>query len=413
VKDVGAPPANVAVAALRVEDGRAIASIRNSGDRVRDVRTRLTLDGRIVGESVSVAAHGSADAVFASVRPSTSSVAVATIDDPDGIPGDNTRYAVFGGGAAAASLVVTASGDLDKDAWYVRHAIANLRGVAAVDVGGWTAEALNRYGAVILLSTRGLERRGREKLAAYVNAGGGLLIAAGPDVDGDVVADVLGSGTPLVVGRPFQGRQSASSGSMTLAPADVRHPIFRAFGAEVASLGLVQFRGVARVAGPSCQTIARFTSGEAAVLDCSAGHGRALVVASDLGNRWNDFPVRASFVPFLDQSARYLADSVSRGSEYVVGEVPIGVAAVPGVATVKASGGSRRVVVNVDPKESEIDRMSPAEFQASITRLKDAASKDARADVSAEEDRQHVWQYLLAAMMVALLAEGIVAGRTA
>jgi hypothetical protein len=193
----------------------------------------------------------------------------------------------------------------------------------------------------------------------------------------------------------------------------VRHPIFRSFGAEVASLGLVQFHVVARVSGRSCQAIARFTSGDAAVLDCVTGNGRAIVVASDLNNRWNDFPVRASFVPFLDQASRYLSDSARRASEYLVGDVPAGVAAVPGVATVGDAGGSRRVVVNVDPRESETDHMSPTDFQASITRLTDAWGREVRADIAAQENRQHLWQYLLAAMILALAAEGVVAGRMA
>ena len=415
VGDVGAPPGNLAVEALRADGDRVVASIRNSGDRARDAHTRLTVDGRAAGEStVTVAARASADAVFANVR--AAGVAIATVDDAGGIPGDNGRYALTGGNEAARSLVITTSGNLDRDAWYVRHAIAGLRGSAAAELGGWTDEALARYGTVLLLSTRGLGRRGREKLAAYANAGGSVLIAAGPDVDGDVVADVLGSGAPLEMKTangdpervaPQDSPKAAPQSSLSLAPADVRHPIFRSFGAEVASLGLVRFRSVAHVSGRSCQTIARFTSGDAAVLDCAAGNGRAIVVASDLDNRWNDFPVRASFLPFLDQSVRYLSSHQSRGTEYLVDEVPAGVAGVPGVAMV----GSRRVVVNVDPRESDVDRLSAADFQASITRLKHVAAQDVRADVADEEHRQHLWQYLLAAMIAALLAEGVVAGR--
>jgi len=418
VRDVGAPPDNLAVASLRADGDRVVASIRNSAGRARDVRVRLTIDGQAAGETtVTVAAHGASGAVFANARPV--GVAVATVDDAGGIPGDDSRYALMGGSADARSLVVTTSGNLDRDAWYVRHVIAG-RGLAAADLGGWTDEALGRYGSVLLLSTRGIERRGREKLAAYANAGGGLLIAAGPDVDGEVVADVLGAGTPLAMaaGDPervaLQRSEAAPQDVLTLAPADVRHPIFRAFGAEVASLGLVRFRRVAHVSGPSCRTIARFTSGDAAVLDCAAGNGRAIVVASDLNGRWNDFPVRASFVPFLDQAARYLADAASRGSEYLVGEVPTGLAGVPGVTTtLTASGGSRRVVVNVDPDESAIDRLSPADFQASITRVKNSAARDVRAGAAGDENRQHLWQYLLAAMILALAAEGVVARRMA
>jgi hypothetical protein len=433
VKDVGPLTENLSVETLRAAGDRLVASVRNASDRARDVRTRLTVDGRAAGQTVvTVAARGAADAVFPNVRPSTSlpstslragragAVAAVIVDDPGGIPGDNARYALVGGQSTAASLAVTTSGDLERDAWYVSHALAGVRGVSAADLSGWTDDALSGYGAVVVLSTRGLERRGRERLAAYVNAGGGLLIAAGPDVDAEVIADVLGPGAALefkAVGDPErvapQEGAAPERAALRLAPADVRHPIFRSFGAEVASLGLVQFHVVARVSGRSCQAIARFTSGDAAVLDCVTGNGRAIVVASDLNNRWNDFPVRASFVPFLDQASRYLSDSARRASEYLVGDVPAGVAAVPGVATVGDAGGSRRVVVNVDPRESETDHMSPTDFQASITRLTDAGGREVRADIAAQENRQHLWQYLLAAMILALAAEGVVAGRMA
>ena len=414
VKDVGPLAENLSVEALRADGDRVTASVRNMGARAREVRVRSTVDGRAAGQSaITVAAHGAGDAVFQNARGAhTISVAV---DDPLGIPGDNTRYGLLGGPSTATVLAVTTSGDLERDAWYVRHALAGVRGVSAAELSGWTDDALGRFGAVAVLSTRGLERRGRERLAAYVSGGGGVLIAAGPDIDGDVIADVLGAGELLEIKALRGDAESVALRSpMMLAPADVRHPIFRSFGSEVASLGLVQFRSVARVKGRSCQTIARFTSGDAAVVDCAAGSGRAIVIASDLNNRWNDFPVRASFVPFLDQAVRYLSDNATRASEYLVGEGPAGVAVVPGVTTAAgAAGASRPIVVNVDPRESEVERMSVADFQASITRLKDAGAQDVRADISARESRQHLWQYLLAAMILALAAEGVVAGRMA
>src|SRR5262249_58353162 len=124
------------------------------------------------------------------------------------------------------------------------------------------------------------------------------------DVDGSVVADVLGRGA-----RRQVPANEGKTPLLALAPADVRHPIFRAFGAEVASLGLVSFRSAARIGGSTCQTLAKFTSGSAAVVDCSSGDGHAIVVASDLNNQWNDFPLRASFVPFVQETVRYLSSS--------------------------------------------------------------------------------------------------------
>jgi hypothetical protein len=185
----------------------------------------------------------------------------------------------------------------------------------------------------------------------------------------------------------------------------------------VASLGLVTFRTAARIGGSACQTLAKFTSGDAAVIDCTAGDGHAIVVASDLNNQWNDFPLRASFVPFVHETVRYLSTSSDRGGEYVVGDVPPGVPPVPGVVSASSLSGSRsrvrKVVVNVDSRESDPSRISADEFQAAVTRLKDAGATETRASVAGQESTQHLWQFLLASMIATLAVEGIVAARSA
>ena len=133
------------------------------------------------------------------------------------------------------------------------------------------------------------------------------------------------------------------------------------------TLGLVTFRRVAHIEGAACQTIARLTTGEAAMLDCEAGEGRAIVLASDLDNRWNDFPLRATFVPFVHETLRYLAGGRSQTARVLVADVPAGVPPTPGFATIsraaRASVETRRVAVNVDPRESDLTRMSVDEFQ--------------------------------------------------
>lgn len=419
VRDVGALPDNLAIVALRSEGDRAVVTVRNDSPRAREAVTRLTVDGRPAGAtSVSAGPHGTAEAVFAGV---SGREAAASVDDRDGLQADNVRYALLSGASRAVALAVTATGDLERDAFYAGQALAaggagaGLSGVAAVaagQLGTWTNARIAGSTAVLLLSTRGLERRGRELLTSYVALGGGLLIAAGPDVDGDVAADVLGASVRL---RMLPPAERGGGDPLSLAPADVRHPVFQAFGPAAASLGLVRFGRAATISASGCQTLAKFTSGEPAVIDCAIGNGRAIVVASDLNNRWNDFPQHATFVPFLHEAVRYLSSARAHGSEYLVGEVPAGLAPVPGIATMpaaEASGPGRRVVVNVDPGESEPARISEDEFGTAIARLKDAGVTEARAAEADRESRQHLWQYLLAAMMVALAVEGVVAART-
>ncbi len=421
VADVGAPPPNLAVTSLRSEGDRVIATVRNAGASARETRVRFTIDDRAAGEATaSVGPNQSTDVTLAGVADGTA--AAASIEDRDGIQADNVRYAVLETTNRPALLVVTSSGDLDREAFYVQQALAataldrrtfEIVGTGGAQLSTWSREQLAPHAAVLLLSTRGLERRGREALADYVRHGGGVLIAVGPDVDGEVVADVLGADSALRIVTPGDGKAEPRA----LAPADVRHPIFQTFRANAATLGLVKFQRVARIGGSGCQTLARFTTGETALLDCAAGDGRALVIASDLNNRGNDFPLHATFVPFLHEAVRYLASARPPDGGYLVGEVPPGVPPAPGIATLpesptSATGRPRRVAVNIDPRESDPARLSVEEFQSAVTRLKDVGASDARAEAGQQEDRQHVWEYVLAMMIALLAVEGVVASRT-
>jgi hypothetical protein len=286
-----------------------------------------------------------------------------------------------------------------------------VKSVSGAQLSAPAGETLTSYAAVMVLSTRGLERRGREALASYVRNGGGVLVAVGPDVDGDVVADVLGSASTLRVATA-----GVKPGPRALAPGDVRHPIFQPFAANPAVLGLVTFDTVARIGGSACQTLARFTTGDPAVIECPAGDGRALVLASDVGNRWNDFPLHATFVPFAHEVVRYLASARAHASDYLVADAPAGVPRRPGVFTVgdvsSQSAPARHVAVNVDPREADPSRLSVEEFLSAVTRLKDAAVSPARIEARQQEDEQHLWRYLLAVMTIALALEGMIAART-
>ena len=50
IADVGAPPPNLAVAAVRLAGDRLIASVRSTDSRPRDTRVRVAVDGRPSGE---------------------------------------------------------------------------------------------------------------------------------------------------------------------------------------------------------------------------------------------------------------------------------------------------------------------------------------------------------------------------
>jgi len=427
VADVGPLPPDLAVTAVRLLTDRVVATIHNGGPRARDARVRLTVDGKPSGDATaSLGSNQSGDVTFP--RPPRGDAAIVSVEDPDGLPADNVRYAVLSGSGRPGVLVVGGSGNLSRDAFYLEHALgAGQSGGRGYDVVGTsgsqlsadasaanaaasTDERLTGRAAVVLVSTQGLERRGRERLAAYVRSGGGLLVVAGPDVDGEVAADVLGTAASLKIVNPQSKRDAG-----TLAPSDVRHPIFRPFPGNSATLGLVRFQEAARIDGAGCQVLARFTGGGNAILECTAGEGRAIVLASDLNNRWNDFPLHSSFVPFLHETVRYLSSARAAVADYTVGAVPPGVPGTPGVHALDGRPGAapRRVAVNVDPREVDPARLSVEDFDGAITRLQGSTSAAARLEARQQEDDQHLWQYAIALMIVTLVVEGVVAARTA
>jgi von Willebrand factor type A domain/Aerotolerance regulator N-terminal len=417
--DVGPLPPNFAVTAIKVDGTRAVVTVRNIAPTQMETRVSLAVDGRPSGDrTLSLGPNQSADATFESVTHGT--VATATVVDAEGLQPDNVRYAAFDESRPAV-LVVTADGGLNRDAFYVEQALAaastsgplyKVSGASAARLGALADWSLRRSAAIVLLSTSGLDKRGRDRLAAYARAGGGILLAAGPDVDGELVRGVFGDAAGLQVTKGDEQPLARA-----LVASDVRHPIFQPFGADLATLALVRFRRVSKISGAGCQIVARFTTGEAALLDCPTGDGRGLILASDLDHRWNDFPVHPSFVPFVHEAIRYLAGQRAGSEDYSIATAPPGVPRVAGIATLATAAGVTtdapvRVAVNVDPKEADPARISAEDFRSAITPLQNAGLSESGITARRREDRQHLWQYVLGMMVLVLALEGLVASRT-
>jgi len=411
--DVGAPAANLAITNAEARGNQIVASVRNAGP-ARDVRVSLTIDGKHAADAVQpIDAGETRDVAIAS---SKGTEAVVSVDDPAGIQGDNARYVVLDNASQPAVLVVTTNGDLRRDAFYVQQALSasaasagfRVEGVAGSALGTMDAQQLGAAEAVLLMSTRGVDAKSRALLSEYLEKGGGLFVAASADVDGDVLSDLVG-------GAMSESAVAAPAGRTErhLARIDPRHPVLQPFSADVATLGLATFRQIATLAAKACDTIASFTTGEPAMLDCPVGDGRALVFASDLDNHDNDLPLKATFVPLLLESIRYVGAGHRRGTSFVIGETPPGVAPRPGFATLTTGRVARRVAVNVNPAELDTQRVSPDDFQAAVARLRDAGKADAQLKSSDAEGRQRIWQYLLAAAIAVLVAESVVSMRTA
>jgi len=138
------------------------------------------------------------------------------------------------------------------------------------------------------------------------------------------------------------------------------------------------------------------------------GRGRVVLFASDLSRRWNDFPLNPAFVPFTIETVRHAAGSSDRRRDYVVAEAPEGVSAEPGGYDV----AGRRIVVNVDPRESAVAVLTAADFEKMLKPGDAVSAEPVELRAQQVEGRQSLWRYGLLLMMLALVAESVV-GRSA
>jgi hypothetical protein len=307
-------------------------------------------------------------------------------------------------------LIVTTAG-APQSGFYLTHALeaaaeddesgAGVEGrlVSGTAVSSMPAQEVARFAAIAILSTRGLDRRARETVGGFVRHGGGVLIAAGPDVEPAVLSTVFDW-------KPALARVDQPPRAVALSATDVRHPIFRPFGPLVANLGQVRFDRTWRVPDDGWDVAARFTDGAPALLERTEGEGRVVLFASDVDRRWNDFPLHPAFVPFAVEAVRYASGVHDQARDYLVARVPAGARSVPGIY--HAQSDNRPVAVNVDPRESGIARLTAEELQGMVDRLAPAPNGPAELQALQTEARQHYWQYGLLLMIAALVGESMV-----
>jgi hypothetical protein len=408
VEDVGAPETNLAVTSLRIEGAEAVAVVQNFSARPASDQVIFAVDAQRVGAVPVALAAGATTEARVPLANVASGGLSASISDRDGYSADNERYAMLDAADAISVLALTPGGH-PSESLYLERALTvaeGTRGFRFRSLGGagLTAidpAALEPVGVIAVLSTRAVAQRGRERLAEFVRGGGGLLIAAGADVDPAIVKDALAG----LVETSWEARPAQA---LTFAPDDSRHPVFRVFGGA-GTLGNVGFSRAVRITAPaSASVIARYSDGSPALVEEVTTGGRVLVFGSDLNYRWNDFPLQPGFVPFVHETMRYLASQRTSRTEYLVGELQA--ATTPGVINLPGPA-SRRIAINVDPRESDPARMSAETFQEGISRLNAAAARSREAAAQEREDGQFLWWYGLLLMVVSLAAEGILGRR--
>ena len=384
-----------------------------------------------------------------------------TVSVEDSMPEDNTLYfnvrviprikAILIRGPAVASQRAAA--------FFLSKALApgerspfQVRTVTAAKA---TAGDVLGARVAILLDVVDVPARVADALRSLLNRGGGVLFLPGDRTQAAAFNQTFADLAPCKLRRKLTPRAGPDeTPEAVLTTIDFDHPILAIFHhPHHGDLSRPKFRRFWEVTDSQlAHVLARFDDGRPAMLERRVGAGTSIMLVSPADMRWNDLPLRATFLPLVHQTVRYLAVRTEAETQFVVGDrlpVPKGrrftdpegkvrgadsaIASVPGFhslsggegdspqRTVPGSGdrrglpttpsprpGDREFLFAVNRRAEEADprAAAPDEIAAALTRAQGEVVEHAAGQATDDGPRGgKLWRYLMLAVIALSVGE--------
>jgi hypothetical protein len=273
----------------------------------------LVVNGKTTASKpVTVPINGRANVDFPALEvPYGFSRCEVKIDSADGFPADDLRRFAVERSDPQKALLIHNYGE-NRSPLYIGAALAAAAQSAFIVESVQTNEGADRkasnYAFIILSDLSSVPSLLENSLTQYVRAGGSLLIATGTQAGGR-------SQIPIFGAHVIETRDYTRSPDryMAVGSTDSSHPAV----AKADNWRGVKFFYALNV-DPSSATgdarvVVRLGDQTPLLLEKRLGEGRMLLLTSGLDNLTNDFPLHPAFVPFIEQTARYLAGAERQG----------------------------------------------------------------------------------------------------
>jgi hypothetical protein len=430
------------IAPRRVYDGkkqRVLATIASFGEPKATRQVSLVLNGRVVEtKSVDVPEGGRASVEFQSldVPYGLENKGEVKIDSADALPADDTFYFSVERSDPRPALFVYEAGN-QMALLYFRTAL-EASGQSAFDVQPALAEQTANVNpakyAFVVISDVGILPGGFEnQLREYVQNGGSVLVALGHNAMAKMKVPV--SDDRIAESR-YVGREGERF--QTAAWLDPSHPSIL----KDNNWAGVKFYRALRVDPGKSRVVARLSDETPLLMDQQMGSGHVEVFASTFDNLDNDFPQHASFVPFVEQTARYLGrldagppsvqvgsfeelrDNKDKGSSVDVVDPKGGrVFDLKEAATAqniqftmagfydirRPNRQNELVAVNSDRRESDLTPVSTEDLKLWQNTANGASGGDSSA--TSEQKPVSLWWYVMLAALALAVAESVLGNR--
>ncbi len=397
----------------------------------------LVVNGKTTAtKPVAVPANGRATVEFPALEaPYGFSRCEVKIDAADGFPGDDLRRFAIERSDPRKVLLVHNYGDT-KSPFYFGAALSAAAQSAFILESINVNEAADRkpsnYAFIVLADLSTMPPLLENSLLGYVRSGGNVLIAAGTAAGGRSQIPIFGAHVietrnyNRVPGR-YMGVGSSDSSFPGVAKAD-------------GWLG-VQFFYALNIDPGDARVIVRLGDQTPLLFEKRIGEGRVLLLASGFDDLTNDFPQNAAFVPFIEQTALYLAGTAREGGARLVdayldlrnakeqaqgvevtdpeGKRPLTLGEAASAQSFQlteagyyqlrlADGRQNEVAVNPDPKESNLD-VIPEDVLALWKGNGESTPQVAAGPAAPHTTAQTFWWYIMLLALLIAVAESALA----
>ena len=421
---------------------RVQAVIAGFGTPAAQRTVSLVVNGKTTAtKTAAVPANGRATVEFPALDvPYGFNRCEVKIDSADALAADDLRRFAVERSDPQKALLIHNYAD-NRSPLYISAALS------AAAQSAFTLESINvneaadrrpsNYAFIILSDLNTVPSLLENSLMQYVRSGGSLLIAAGTSAGAR-------SQIPIFSAHIIETREYSRVPDrfLTVGSSDSSYaPVGKTDG-----LAGVKFFYALNVDPADARVIVRLSDQTPLLLEKRIGEGRVILFTSGLDNLTNDFPLQPAFVPFIEQTARYLAGSERQGGARPVdayfelrtakdqsqaveatdpeGKRPLTLSEAKSAQMLRlteagfyqfrlANGRQDEVAVNPDPKESNLD-VIPDDVLALWQGKRDQSQQEASVAGSAAMRRtvpEALWWYVMLLVLVSALAESALASR--
>lgn len=424
-----------------LEPGKVIeidAEIKNEGDGIESNKlVQLFInDKRTAQNTISLEPGQTTTTTFRFITETTELHTGYVQLEEDDLPYDDLRYFSF---YIPDQFNILLVGNHVFDTANIRLALEpvplknNYFNIEQLKIAELTSRQLRDTDVLILVNVPGVDEATTMKINEYVTKGGGLVVLLGDAVDLRLYNNVLNKKLGLPEFGETMGLRDNPASAFALGKVDFSHPIFRGlFQKEEHHFNSPQvYLGVKVKPNPGSQSIIEYSDGHPFLIETKAGHGSVLVYTTSLQQEWSNFAYKSIFAPLMHRSVSYLASLYSEKpisvlvdetirygqSEPLLQEIEIvrpnqarvkvnpktlndrylieyNETDIPGVYCIQSGDNVlTRGMVNLDPRESEIEPIEPGFLENKYKAQRVPAGDTIANFVERQRYGRELWKY--------------------